>query len=460
MKKACRVLIVEDDVAMSTMCANILTRAGYQAVAIMDGESALAKLREDPTFQIALVDLKLPKLDGIAVLERIRKSHPATKVIIMTGFATVSSAVKAMKLGAGDYLVKPFEKDEILKAIAQQARLRDLEMKVEQLQTELRSKYCIDSIIGRSQKMLDVLARIEASSSSLANVLLVGESGTGKELIAKAIHHCGKGSGAPFVGVNCAALPASLIESELFGHKRGAFTGARRDTVGLFRAASGGTILLDEVFEIPPEVQAKLLRVIQERTVRPVGGISEVPIDVRIIASTNQDPAGLLASGHLRRDLYYRLSVINIRVPPLRERREDISLLVNHFMKRMSQKYGVSVGPLAPEMIEVLRRYSWPGNVREFENVVEQWFALGPKESVSCDDLPEVMVAEVRGSGGGMAGRGIAGVKPLQVAERILALEALKAAGNNKSRAANLLGISRKKLYRLLADQESIDDDN
>ena len=455
MKGEKAVLVVEDDPDMRITCARMLARAGFAPEAAEDGEAALAKLRSDPRFRIVLLDLKLPGINGTVVLEKIREIDPTIKVIIMTGFATIKSAVRTMKLGAVDYLVKPFEKDELLAVLAQQIHVGELEEKVERLQSELQGKFGFAGLVGRSAGMEHVFKQIVAASGNKANVLIVGESGTGKEVVAKAIHYNSSFAREPFVVVNCAALPEPLIESELFGYTKGAFTGATRDSAGLFRAAAGGTILLDEMFEMPQGTQAKLLRAIQERRIRPVGGVSEVPIDVRIIAATNQEPAGAIQRGRLRKDLFYRVSVITIRLPPLRERREDVCRFVDHFIDRFAKTYGFRMRPLHRQVLNILVRYSWPGNVRELEHVVEQWFAMGQKEEICVDDLPPEIVAEVRQTPDVATGTGLDDILSMREAERALVHKALQVADHNKSKAASLLGISRKKLYKLLGDEAS-----
>lgn len=449
-----KVLIVEDDSEMRGMCVRILSRAGYQATAAPDGAAGLATLREDPTIRCALVDLRLPKMDGAVLLEKIKEFDDSIKVVIMTGHATVKSAVQTMKMGAVDYLVKPFEMDELLAVVAQQFRVGELELQVQRLRTELRGKYSFDNIVGRSKKMEVVFEQIVAARNNKANVLITGESGTGKELIARAIHYNGQTAEGPFVVVNCAALPQTLIESELFGHVKGAFTGATRDSIGLFRTADGGTAFLDEIFEMPLDTQAKLLRVIQEQTVRPVGGLMEMPVSVRIIAATNRDPADALEQDRIRVDLFYRLSVITIQVPPLRERREDIVDLVDHFSARFAKAYDFRIGPICQRVLDILNRYHWPGNARELENLVERWFAMGRKDTISADDLPVEMIEGARSAAADIMRTDSDRVPTLCDAERALALRALVAADHNKSKAANLLGISRKKLYKLLSEDE------
>lgn len=447
------ILIVEDDAELRATCARMLSSAGYPVQSAEHGEAALAELASNPNYSLVLLDLKLPGMNGEDVLEKIKELNREIKVIIMTGYATVKSAVRTMKLGAVDYLIKPFEKDELLALVAQQFRVGELEQRVEQLQAELRGRYGFDSIVGQSKKMDVVFERILAARKNKATVLITGDTGTGKELIARAIHYTGSCAAGPFVAINCAALPEALIESELFGHSKGAFTGAIKASVGLFRSAQGGTILLDEVFDMPLETQTKLLRALQERVVRPVGGLTEEPIDVRVIAATNRDPVEAMESGGLRKDLFYRLSVITIRVPPLRERREDILLLIDHFAARFAETYGFRIGNLEDKAADILTQYAWPGNIRELENLVERWFAMDRTDSVTVSDLPTHMRAQV--------GRVVAPVRgfddarvdaitPLRDAERVLAFRALEAAGQNKSKAADMLGISRKKLYKLI----------
>lgn len=452
MKNKHSLLIVEDDRAMRDTCIRMLSHAGYQVEAVGDGEAALEKLQCDHGFTLALVDLKLPKMNGVTVLKKIKELEPDLKVVIMTGYATVKSAVETMKLGATDYIVKPFEKNEFLTVIARQLRVGELERKVQRLESELRGKYSFDSIVGRSRAMKVVFEQMMAAGNNKANVLIVGESGTGKELVARGIHYNGQWSDGPFVPVNCAALPETLIESELFGHTKGAFTGATQETPGLFRAADGGTIFLDEVFEVSPDIQVKLLRTIQELTVRPVGAQFEVPVGVRIVAATNRDPAHLLKRGSLRKDLFYRLSVITICVPTLRERREDISHLVEHFTARFAERYGFRIGPIDQEVMDLLGRYSWPGNVRELENLVERWFAMGHQGPITPGQLPAELLggtpASAVSSSAVERGTGVS----LQELEKEAVRRMLEAVGNNKTKAASLLGISRKKLYKILRE--------
>jgi len=340
----------------------------------------------------------------------------------------------------------------LLAVVGRQFRVGELEQKVQRLQSALRDKHSFDSIASRSPAMRTVLQQMTAVCNNKANVLIVGESGTGKELIASGIHYNGLSAAGPFVPVNCAALPEALVESELFGHAKGAFTGATHDSPGLFRSADGGTILLDEVFEVSPDIQVKLLRTIQELKVRPVGGLVEEPVDVRILAATNRDIAESLESGALRKDLYYRLSVITIRVPPLRERREDIPLLVEHLMARHRERYGFHIGPVQPAAMDLLCRHSWPGNVREMENLVERWFAMGRKEPITVSDLPAELQAGVPLPAPSPLAFDQESSTPLQEMERQAVRQALKAAGNNKTKAATQLGISRKKLYKILGE--------
>ncbi len=447
------ILIVEDDPAMRDTCTRMLSKAGYQTATVGDGESALAKIGSDSCYRVVLLDLKLPRMSGAVVLEKIKELDSEIRVIIMTGFATVKGAVQTMKLGAVDYLVKPFEKDELLAVVAQQFRIGELEDRVEQLQTELRGKYGFDNIVGRSKKMQAVFESILSARKNKANVLITGESGTGKELVARAIHYNSPLSNEPFIAINCAALPELLIESELFGHVKGAFTGAAKASEGLFRAAGGGTIFLDEIFDMPVDTQVKLLRVLQERKVRPVGGLAETPIDVRVIAATNRDSVEAMEKGQLRKELYYRLSVLTIHLPALRDRGDDILLLTDRFAAKFAETYGFTLGTLEQGVIDVLTSYSWPGHVRELENIVERWFVLERKDTVAVTDLPAHMVAQTRLKEHRVDPAYIETVTPLRDSEYALAQRAMEVADHNKTKAANMLGISRKKLYKLLKEK-------
>jgi two-component system response regulator AtoC len=437
----------EDDDAMRESCVKLFRLEGYDAAEASSAAGALERIEQEG-FDIVLTDLKMPGMDGVGLLRKIKLLDPAIEVVLMTGYGTVKNAVEAMKHGAADYITKPFDMTELLTTVGKIVQLDGLRREVERLRTELHEKYRFDNIIGASPAMQRVYEKIEGARNAASTVLICGESGTGKELVAKAVHYNGLRADKSFVPVNCAAIPATLIESELFGYRKGAFTGASRDAIGLFRAAEGGTIFLDEIVDMPHETQAKLLRALQERRIRPIGGADEVPVDVRVIASTNQDVEGAVQENRFREDLYYRLSVIRIDVPPLRARLEDIPALVQHFLARFSRVFERTVEGISDDALETLRRYHWPGNVRELESTIESAFAMGRSELIRQSDLPS-HIRDRPGVGAPTPGDDD-GVPTLLQAERELLLKALEAVEGNKTRAARLLGVSRPRLYKML----------
>ncbi len=446
---AIKILIVEDDTDMADTCAKLFYRSGYQPVTCENGDNALKTLSQDPSIRIVLTDLQMPGMDGVELLKKIKATSPETEVVIMTGHGTISNAVEALKLGAADYITKPFNKEELLNSIEKITKLHSLEKEVQRLNIELKGKYSFDSIVGHSKPMQQVFERIIAASKIDSTVLITGESGTGKELVARAIHYHGTRAKHPFIPVNCGALPRELIESELFGHKKGSFTGATSDAEGLFKASAGGTIFLDEIAEMSKDTQVKLLRALQEKKIRPVGGTEEYPIDVRLIAASNQDMQTALKDGSLRDDLYYRLSVITIHLPPLRERREDIPLLIQHFINKFNQSFDRLVTQVDPDAMDGLANYSWPGNVRELENVIEGIFALTQSKTIHLSDLPPNICRDRKALLKPVEG-GV--VMSMLEAERRAIETALKASEGNKSRAAQILGISRTQLYKKLSE--------
>src|SRR5947207_4344517 len=349
------------------MCARLLERKGYQARAITSGREALSVLAKNGEVDLVLADLQMPEMDGIQLLSALKGKYPNIEVIMMTGYGTVKTAVEAMQLGAAHYIQKPLDHEELNLLIQRAIEKRRLEEKVDRLRAELQGKYSFENVIGRSAVMQTVHEKMSAACGNRATVLITGESGTGKELVARGIHYNTFKQDAPFVAVNCGALPKDLIESELFGYKKGAFTGAFADSEGLFCAANGGTIFLDEIMEMPPELQVKLMRVLQERTIRHLGDTREIPIDVRVVAATNRPVQESLESGAVRKDLYYRLSVITMHIPPLRERNEDVPLLVDHFLKKHERHYSNIVTSIEPQAMDALMKYAWPGNVRELK---------------------------------------------------------------------------------------------
>ncbi len=444
------ILVVEDDAKHGTMCARLLERKGYRARSITSGRDALSLLENNGMVDVVLADLQMPEMDGMQLLSAVKTRFPHVEFIVMTGYGSVKSAVEAMQLGAAHYIQKPLDHDELNILIQRVIEKKNLEAKVDRLRAELQGKYSFENVVGRSAVMQTVLDKMSAACGNRATVLITGESGTGKEMVARGIHYNTFKNGAPFVPVNCGALPKDLIESELFGYKKGAFTGAVGDSEGLFRAAEGGTIFLDEVMEMSPELQVKLMRVLQERKIRHLGDTREIPINARVIAATNKQIAEALESGAIRKDLYYRLSVINIHIPPLRERGEDVPLLIEHFLKKHQEDYKSVVAGIEPEAMEVLMKYPWPGNVRELENLVEMLLAYARHPMIQVPDLPE-RIADAAPPHK-KATIGDDEVFTLKEAERKLIINALSRSKGNKSHAAQMLGISRKSLYKKLVD--------
>jgi DNA-binding NtrC family response regulator len=443
-----RILVVDDDIEMVEACRKIFKKAGLGVDVAYDGASALELLAKDPDFAIVLTDLRMPRMDGTELLARIREAHPQIDVIIMTGFGTIQNAIQAMKIGASDYITKPFDKDELLHSIHQILEARRLRGEVRRLRSELKETFSFPNLIGRGPGMRRVFLLVQAASRNDSSVLVLGESGTGKEVVARAIHYNGQRANRPFVPVNCSAIPRDLMESELFGHKRGSFTGASATTLGLVRSADGGTLFLDEFAEMPIETQAKLLRVIQERTVRPIGETSEVKADVRFIAATNRNVEEAVADGSLRQDLFYRLAVVRIEIPALRARPEDIPFLAQHFLEKFGKIFPNQITGFEPDAMEALGRYRWPGNVRQLENLIESLYAMGVEGKIATIDLPEAIRA-LRGSADHDGGEG---PSALSDAERDAVERALRACDGNKSKAASMLRISRTRLYRKIRE--------
>jgi len=443
------ILVVEDDAGMRESCAKLFELEGYSVCEASSGPEALEVLGRRGDVDIVLTDLKMPGMDGVALLKEIKRLDPGIEVVLMTGYGTVKNAVEAMMQGAADYITKPFDTNELLTTIGRIIQLGGLRKEVSQLRGELREKYRFDDIVGTSSRMWAVYERIEAARNTNSTVLICGESGTGKELVARAIHYSGLRNDGPFVPVNCAAMPRELIDSELFGHRKGSFTGAVRDAPGLFLAAEGGTLLLDEIVDMPYETQAKLLRALQEKRIRPVGGAEEVAVDVRVIASTNQDIDEAIRDSRFREDLYYRLAVIRIELPLLRERAKDIPDLVRHFIEKFNKVSRRQVRDISQEALDVLERYRWPGNVRELESVIENTFALGKSDVIQKGDLPAHLLRETEAERQRQRA-GEDGIPTLLEAERRLLLEAMKSADGNKTRAAEILGVSRPRLYKML----------
>jgi two-component system response regulator PilR (NtrC family) len=370
-----KILVVDDEQSLRDVLSIMLKRAGYAVTSAMDGEEAIEFLNKE-IFDLVITDLRMPKLDGMEVLKAVKSASPETVVLIITAFATADSAVEAMKQGAYDYLTKPFQVDEVQLIIRNALEKRRLTTENMLLKREMACQSSFAQLIGQSEAMQKVFDVVRKVADSKSNVLICGESGTGKELVARAIHYNSARSVLPFVAVNCSAVPETLLESELFGHMKGSFTGAISNKAGLFEIADGGTIFLDEIGDTTPTIQVKLLRVIQEREFRRVGGNQDVKVDVRIVAATNKDLEQAVAEGSFREDLYYRLDVIPIRLPPLRMRTGDIPLLVNHFLERFSKESGKAKPVISPEAMHILLGHEWRGNVRELENLIERVVAF------------------------------------------------------------------------------------
>jgi DNA-binding NtrC family response regulator len=439
-----RILLVEDELNMARTLAKNLERAGHVVEHAAHGEAALARLGGS-SFDVVLTDLKMPVMDGMALLRAMHDRGLSPAVVILTGYGTIESAVEAMKLGATDYLIKDARPQEILLTIERVLRLDALRRENTRLRGEIDRLHGFGELIGESAAMKAVYRVIGTVSENKSTVLISGESGTGKELVARTIHERGPLAGKPFVAINCAGLSETLLDSQLFGHRRGAFTGALNDHDGVFRAAEGGTLFLDEVAEIPLPLQAKFLRAVEQREVTPLGSSLPVPVDVRIVAATNRDLESEARGGRFRTDLYYRLNVVHIEVPSLRARAEDIGLLIDHFLERFSRQYQVAAKRVSAEAMERLRRHPWPGNVRELQNAIERAFALSVADTVTVDDLPPALHASPAGDGPAPDE-----VSTLEESERRVIAAALRKSGGNKNEAARLLGIDRQRLYRKL----------
>lgn len=444
MKQGPSILVVDDDASLGAALKEFLTREGYDVEVAQSGAEALAIHAANRKIALALVDLIMPAMDGLAVTAGLRARDPDIAVVIMTGYGTIETAIEAIKKGAEDYITKPFDYEALRKKIARLMEVMELRERVAQLEGNLERHSCFENIISVSPGMERVLERARLTAATDASVLIVGETGTGKEMLARAIHQASPRARMPFVAVNSGALPRDLVESELFGFRRGAFTGAYADTPGLFSAASRGTLFLDEIGEMPKDVQVKLLRVLQEGEVRPVGSTTAVHVDVRVISATNRSLQEL-RTNFLREDFYFRVATVVLQVPPLRDRREDILVLSQHFAARLSRKYGRQVS-LARNAIELLLGYPFPGNVRELESLVESSAAISADNpqvitdkdlkpllnSYTPEALPSAMSASVS----------------LEQMERLTIEQALRLAEGNRTRAASLLGISRDTLYR------------
>ncbi len=442
---AMNILVVDDDAANLVSLQKILDREGFSVIGAGGGREALGVLRKERV-SVLLTDLMMPEVDGLELLRACKLTSPHTAVVVMTAYGTVETAVAAMKEGAYDFITKPLRRADVVRAVVRADERASLRFENQSLRDALDRAGRSQEIIGRSAVMRRAVELLERVAPARTTVMLRGESGTGKEVFARALHRMSGRREGPFVAVNCAAIPESLIESELFGHERGAFTGAvaRRD--GRFQLADGGTLLLDEIGDLPLPMQGKLLRAIQEGEVERIGGSRPIPFDVRLVAATNRDLEALVEEGRFRSDLLYRLDVIAIELPPLRERGEDIPRLAHHFLRRLAAVNHKALSGFEPEALAALQAWTWPGNVRELENAIERAVVLCRGERVALEDLRD-RVAQAEGSGGLMQ---IAVGTPLEEIERLAIAETLKMTGGDKRRAAMLLGIAVRTIYRKL----------
>ena len=449
-----RILVVDDEESIREFLEIMLRKEGYEVTCAEDGKQALDVVKKR-SFDLVISDMQMPNMTGMDLLREVKAQYPDMLFMMITAFGTTETAVEAMKFGAYDYILKPFKIDEVRINIANALRSQNLEVENRTLKKELNKEYSFQSLVGNSDSMHRIYDLVKRVSQTPTNVLVTGESGTGKEVVAKAIHYNGPLKDKPFVTINCGAIPESLMESEMFGHKKGSFTGAIADKAGLFEVADGGSLFLDEVGELPLTIQVKLLRAIQERVIRRVGGTEDAKIEVRIIAATNRELEEMVKQGTFRQDLYYRLNVINIKTPPLRERADDIPLLANHFLKKYNERLNKSIQGISDEAMEMLKKYDYPGNVRELENIIERTVALEGGATILPESLPPFVNTP--------SGRKMASAHEIEVTddgldldkvmgqiEKELLVKAIHAAGGIKKKAAKLLNITfRSMRYRV-----------
>jgi DNA-binding NtrC family response regulator len=439
-----RILVVDDDNLMREFLDETLHRSKYSVDLASTGDEAFKKIKSRE-YDVVLTDIRMPKMSGMELLKAVKDNSPQAKVMLMTAYGTIENAVEAMKLGAFDYITKPFSADDIEIKIKRAIEYNRLEQENKRLLQEVTTKYKFDNIIGKSPQIRKVFEIIDSIADSKSSVLITGESGTGKELIAKAIHYNSPRKNQPFVAVNCAVLPENLMESELFGHEKGAFTGAIKKTTGKFELAHQGTLLLDEISEIPPSLQAKLLRVLQEREFERVGSGETIQVDVRIISTSNQNLSELIQESKFREDLYFRLNVLPVNIPPLRERKEDIIPLAEYFLARYRKENNRDIKGISEKAFQMFMEYHWPGNVRELENYIERAVVTSKGELLTPEDFPKELLFKtdlhISQFNAGMS---------IHDAEKALILKTLETCGGNKTKAAKTLGVSVRTLRNKL----------
>jgi two-component system response regulator AtoC len=446
-----RVLVVDDEENIRLVLRTLLKKHGYEVEVADGGEAALKALDSfDP--DVILTDVRMPRMGGLDLLATLKaKQHPAT-VIVMSAYGNVDLAIEAIKAGAYDYVSKPFKPDEIVLALRKAEERETLRRENRALREQIQRDNQFESILAKSKEMLEIFRTISKIADFKTTVLVTGESGTGKELVARAIHARSSRKALPFVAINCGAIPENLLESELFGHRKGAFTDASSDRRGLFEEATGGTLFLDEIGELPVNLQVKLLRVLQEETIRRLGDTKDVKVDVRIIAATHRDLTADVKAGRFREDLFYRIHVLSIHIPPLRERREDVNLLIDHFVTRNNARLGTSIRGLSPEVRRLLLEYSWPGNVRELENTIERAMVLAESDVMQDGDLPERIRDALDPVQVQLASGELSIKKTTAAIEQILIRRALQKTKGNRTRAADLLEISHRALLYKIKD--------
>lgn len=445
-----RILVIDDEASMGEFMQIMLDKAGYDVTAETSANSALQNLKRSQTdtehrYNLLITDLMMPEMSGLEILTEVKKIDPDLGVIVMTAFGSIDTAVEALKKGANDYITKPFKVDEIKISIKKAIEQKQIKTQNIALKESLTTGF--ESFIGDSESVLEMKRMAAKAAATDVNVLITGESGTGKEVLSRAIHAESRRNSGPFLTINCAALPENLLESELFGHMKGSFTGAVKDKTGLFAAAVDGTFFLDEIGETSPAIQAKLLRVLEEKEITPVGATKPISVDVRVVAATNASLREMVDHGAFRADLYYRLDVFTIDIPPLRQRPGDIELLVAYFLRKHSAKLDMPERSIVGEAMELLKSYSWPGNVRQLENILERTILLAKNDEISIEDLPEEIRRTPRESGT-VQSRSMELNPDLQTMEKAYIYYTLHQTGWNKSKAAKILGIDLSTLYR------------